>query len=146
MKVLALSLIILSFHSCQAQKKIMEIIKVSHRGESDKPIRTLVISTEEIEEYKNDVTINVKVVSPKVFSTLKNFIRANTENYSNSIDNYEYGTFAISIISDSNSGLKYELSPKESKLYLEDMVQAIEGYASDKAVVDEINLILYRIM
>lgn len=109
-----------------------ERIVIEHIGESDKPIRTIIISTKSARESNTDTFI----VSAKIYAKMKTVIEIAKPSINS--ENTEYGSFKFK-----NDATEKCYGRKESIILINTLVKSL--YADDNELERQLKIILSRI-
>ncbi|WP_436516234.1 hypothetical protein [Ekhidna sp. To15] len=147
MKKLILILLVLLVISCQAQKsKDMDYIKFEHVGESDKPIRTLILATAEIAVFKENLIVDFEVVSEDSFQLMNKYISDKVDDFQSFRESkFEYGSFKIVSVYESITTEYVLQSSDESQLYFRTLIELFENQNKEDKALKALESILIRL-
>lgn len=121
-------------------------IKIEQVGESDKPFKTLFITTDGTIKFESGY--NEKIVIDKAtFNILISFIQSNDTNKRfDKYTNYGFTCFELSILGNKKLKTKYIVnSPSNCKKFFNKLMQHISNSSSNQQLINELKVIILRI-
>jgi len=144
--IIGILLRIAGFTEAQNPNKIV-YIKIAHIGESDKPIKTLIITALKGLEIKHDELETLILVDNKTFRTVIPIIlQSNTNAKHLKKQFYEFGCFNVSLYGKQSLIKSYDIkSREESRQYFNKLINVLTEKKLNQKLIDEINYFERRI-